>query len=246
MPERLIKSNHPDANKPDDLEQVHSFLKDYGQTIIIAVGVAIAVVLGIGAYRNYKKSTDMRASQMLMGAQSPEQLQQIVNQYPSTPSAPLALLALGARYFDSGQYDLARFAYAQFEQKHPEHPMIKMAALGQAQCFEAEGQIDQALDGFTAFAAANPGHFLEPLAVFGKARCLMELGRYDDARVAYEDFIAANPESGWMPLAESALLFVDKESRAQAKAGGKPVEFGAGPMESPVFLDPTVPSGTTP
>ena len=50
----------------------------------------------------------MRASQMLMSAQSPEQLQQVISQYPSTPSAPIAMLTLASEYFRSGQYDLAQ------------------------------------------------------------------------------------------------------------------------------------------
>jgi len=232
----------------EEVEAIHAFMKDYGQTAIIILGVALALVLGFGAYRNYKKSTAMRASRMLMGAKTPEQLQQIITEYPSTPTAPLALLALGARYYDSGQYDLARFAYAQFEQKYPEHLMVDVAEFGKAQCLEAEGQLDEAMEAFEAFQSAHPTHYLAPLAIFGKGRCLTQLGRFSEARVEYEDFIAEHPQSGWVPLAESSLLFVDKGARSM-QAGGKipqPSIQLTPSTQEPIFLNSSSPAETMP
>lgn len=238
-----------EQEKPlDEVEKLKGFLKDYGQTAVIGVGIALALVLGWGAYRNHKQSASLRASQMLMSARAPDELQQIINQYPDAPVAPLAQLTLAARYFDAGQYDMARFVYSQFEQKNPQHPLAQVATLGRAQCLEAEGQLDQAVAAFASFVAANRNHFLAPLAVLGKARSLMQMGRLDEARVEYEDFIAANPASSWTALAESALLFVDKEQRA-VRSGAGEVRMSAPsvqippPSAAPVFIESQVLSG---
>jgi TolA-binding protein len=204
-----------------DMENFRALFREHGQPVLIGLGLALAIFLGIGAYKNYRQSVALRAAQMLAGARSSEQLQQVVNLYPSTASAPIAMLALAGQYYDAGQFDLAQFTYAQFEQKYPKHPMILSAEIGKAQCLEGSGQLDQALTAFEAFSAAHTNHFLTPTARLGYARCLTQLGRYEDARAAYEEFITAYPNSGWASLAETALLFVDKEMRT-VKKGGKP------------------------
>jgi predicted negative regulator of RcsB-dependent stress response len=200
-----------------ETHQLLGLFREHGQPVLIGLGLALAIIFGFGAYKNYKKSVTLRASQMLMAARSTEQLQQIANMYSSTPSAPIALLALAGQYFDAGQFDLAQFTYAQFEQKYPEHPMKLSAELGRAHCLEGSGQPEQALTAFEAFAATHTNHFLTPMAELSRARCLTQLGRFEDARAAYEGFIVAHPESGWASLAESALLFVDKEMRNRKK-----------------------------
>ena len=242
MVEEQIEQNavQPEAAAPTETEQLHSFLRDNGRTLIIGLGVAVALALGLGAYRNYKQSVVLRASQLLMSAQSIEQIQQVANQYASTPSGPVAQLVLASQYYDAGQYDLAQFAYAQFEQKYPKHAMLQAAQLGKAQCLEASGQLDQAADAYDNFLKSRPDSFMAPLATLGLARTLTQQGRFAEAKAKYEDFIAANPESSWTPNAETALLFVEKEMRASEKGITEtPAAPAAAPSVSPLLLNPT-------
>ncbi len=240
----------PEKAPQTEKQELMALFREHVQPVLIGLGIGLALLLAWGAYKNYKASTAMRASQMLMSSRSPEQIQQVINQYPSTPAAPIAMLTLAAQYFQSGQYDLAQFTYAQFQQKYPAHPMALAAEIGKAQCLEASGQLDQALASFEAFASANPGHFLYAPAVLGKGRCLMQMGRYAEAKAVYEDYVAANPDSGWVPLADSAMLFTDKELRAQQKkqspASVKPVTSPAAGVSSeasaPLNLSPMFPS----
>ncbi len=231
-----------------EIEQLRVFMREYGQSLLIGLGLAVAVFLGLVAYRNYRESAGVRASQMLFAARTPEQLQQIVGQYGSTPVAPVALLALAEQYFDAGQYDLSQYTYQQFVQKYPKHPMVPASEIGKAQCLEAAGQLDQALETFDAFRRSHTNHFLGSVADLGRARCLTQMGRLDEARVAYEDFIAAHPKSGWDTVAETALLFVDKEIRARKKGLVEPSAASAlGTNAPPIPFSfpsaaPTVPS----
>jgi tetratricopeptide (TPR) repeat protein len=238
--EQQVEAGRPSEETPKtEKKQLLALFREHVQPVLIGLGIAIAILLAYGAYKNYKQSALMRASQMLMSARSLEQLQQVISQYPSTPSAPIAMLTLAAEYFQSGQYDLAQFTYAQFRQKFPKHPMAMMADIGKAQCLEASGQLDQALAAFEAFILANPGHFLSSSAIFGKGRCLTQMGRYTEAKAVYEDYIAANPNSGWGPLADSAMLFVDKELRAQQKKRNLPIIEPVNPV------NPKVPAATS-
>lgn len=231
MAHRVIRNPSPQQageGAKSEVEMLRGFFKEYGQTLIIAAGVCLAVVLGLGAYRNHKEAEALSASQLLMNARSSEELQQVVNQYPSAPIAPLALLGLASRYYDEGQYEAARHAYAQFETKYPAHALLAVASIGRAQCLEGEGQFEESLAMYEAFVSAQPDHFLAPLARLGKARTLVQMGRLADARVEYEDFITANPDSEWVTLAESSLMFVEKEIRAAEK--GLPAEQPAAPF----------------
>jgi tetratricopeptide (TPR) repeat protein len=206
--------------KARDLERLGplegmDFLRESGTTLLIGVGLAVAVFLGFSAYRNYKKSATVAASALLFNARTTEHLQSITSEYGSTPAAPLAYLSLAAQHFDDGQYELAQYAYVQFEQKFSGHEFQPLVDLGKAQCMEAMGQYDDALALFAEFERKWPDHYLQPMVVFGKARCYEQVGRFREAKVLYEDFLAANPTNRWAFETESAIQFVEKEMRAR-------------------------------
>jgi predicted negative regulator of RcsB-dependent stress response len=229
-----------------DVDKLHSLWREYGQPTLVGLGLAAAFLLGFGAYRAYRQNNVLKAGQLLARAGTIEQLQQVVSQYPSTPSAPLAMLTLAARQYDAGQFEMAQYTYTQFEQKYPKHPMKTAAELGRAQCLEAAGNLDQAQQAFEAFVAARPDDYLAALARLGKARVLAQANRLEEARTAYEDFIAANPESGWIPMAENALEQVNRQIRAGPVAPTAAVTLPNAPVapapEAPVVTIPEAPA----
>lgn len=228
MDEKKIDTNEPKdvdvaapetTGTPQDQEmgRLKELFREYGQTALIGLTLAVAVFLGFAVFRNYKQSSTDRAFQMLFSARAPEQMQAIVTQYGSTPAAPIALLTTASMSFDAGNYSAAEFSFKQFQQKYPTHPLAVSAALGLAQCTEADGRMDEALAAYETFLTAHADSYLAPLAVLGKARCLEQAGRFDDAKAVYEDFIAAHPDSPWAQQAESSMLFLDMHKRAAAK-----------------------------
>ena len=232
-----------------EADQLKHLFKEYGQPILIGLALALAIVLGFGAYKNYKQTSLEKAFTLLGTAKSSEQLQQVVSQYASTPAAPIATLTLASEYFVAGQYDMAQNAYFQFIQKYPKHPMREAAELGKAQCLEAGGQFEQAQAGFTALVDANPKSYLVPLAILGKGRCLEKLGKFEEAKAVYEDYLAANPDSGWEGHIKSALSFVDKDMRAaQNPVTVAPVSMTAtpAPTASEIPLQLQLPSAGMP
>ncbi|MBU0678373.1 MAG: tetratricopeptide repeat protein [Verrucomicrobia bacterium] len=204
-----------EAEHHDDLQQALNLLKEYAQPIAISVGAALVVFLGVTGYRQIKSSKQERAARLLSAATSVEQLQEIVQDYATTPSAPIAKLNAAARLFHSGQFELARLEYSQFLRDYPDHMMKPAADLGMAYCQEASGETEEALAEFDHFTEANPDHFLTPLAVISSARCLEELGRLEQAQAVYKDFIEKNPETAWAPQVQNSLMYVEKEIRAK-------------------------------
>jgi len=159
----------------------------------------------------------------------------VVDRYPNTPAAPLALLALAAQFYSSGQYEPARTAYLKFEQLYPQHVFAPAAELGRAQCAEAAFMVDVALASYEKFIATYPDYYLTPQAIFGKARCLEARGMFDNARILYEDYLTKHPQSPWEGQVKSTLQILDMKKRALLK--GQPV-VGQAPTMPAVMMAP--------
>lgn len=230
-----------------------ALIQKYGPTVLVSAGLAIAVALGFGAWQNHRQGQLERAERLLSGQPMPEEklgpgvtvqrLQMVVDRYPQTPSAPLALLALAAQFFSQGQFEPARAAYLKFEQLYPQHVFAPAAELGRVHCAEAAYMTDIALAGYEKFIAAHPDYYLTPQAVFGKARCLEMRGALDNARIAYEDFLAKNPQSPWESQVKNALQLLDMKKRAFAK--GQAVS-GQAPSVPAVVVTPPAPPAAKP
>ncbi len=205
------------ALEPMEVPEVLTFLRENGAAIVAGAGVAAAIFLGWSLFRNHQSAQRDAAAQLLFNAQSAEQIQQVVSQYPKSPAAPLAALLLAGQAFDQGQYETAQNLFADFLAKHPDHLMADQARVGILQCLEATGRHAEAVEGYAAFVAEKPGHYLESAAVFGRARSLELLGRLDEARAVYQAFIEAHADDDRLRgRAESALAFLEKEARARA------------------------------
>lgn len=197
-----------------ELEDLKQFLQTNGKSILLAVLVAAVVYVSITGYRNNRAAKAELASVALASAQSGEELESLLAEYGSTPSAPGTLLTLAGRHFREGRYDEAKAAYEQFRAEYPRHPMLRATELCLAQVTEASGDAASAQAMFEAFLADHPDNYLVPLARMGRARCLHQLGALDEARTVYEDFLAAHPEGPWTTMAETNLELVRKAMRA--------------------------------
>lgn len=205
----------PEKHAHSELEQhevkeVLRFLTRYGKLIGAGILAAVVTVLISRGLAHHKAARMTEAEQMLMAAQTPQQLEDLVERYSSTPSAPVALLDLAKTTFNSGDAAQARAYYEQFLNQYKHHDMRPVAELGLAYCTEADGDFDAAAEQFAAFAKENEGSFLQPMAVLSIARCMEQAGRVNEARIVLEDYLAGNPDSSWAGSVESALKFLGK------------------------------------
>ncbi len=204
-----------DAAAPET-EDVLEVLRTYGPAIAIGLVLAVAIFLGITFHRHRQATARMEASQRFMRAQTAEELQMIVDDYPGTVMAPMALLALASERYHEGAFDRAEMHYRRFLQDHSDHLMRPAAELGLAYSDEAQGRLDDALQGFRSFQTAHGDHYLAPPARLGEARVLGQLARYDEARAIYDE-ILDDPDHPWRAQARSDLMYMEKEIRARAE-----------------------------
>ncbi len=224
-----------------EVPEVLDFLRENGTAILLGAGVAAAIFLGWSLYRNHQTQQRASAAALLFSAQGPEQIQQVLTQYPRTPAAPLAQLILAGEAFDQGQYDYAQSLFARFLEQHPAHELRDQASFAVIQCMEAAGRVQEAFAAYTAFAAERSGHYLEPAARFGAARCLEIMGRLEEARAAYEALRDALTDDRWRGRAETAIAFVDKELRARARGDAPTAPVAPAPALNFPGLSPGAP-----
>lgn len=196
-----------------EVQEVLKFLKNYGKLIGAGILAAAVTVAASQGYAHHKASRLAKAEQLLMEARTPEQLEEVLNKYGSTPAAPVALLSLAKTFYNNGDYSQARAQYDRFLKKHKKHDLRSSAELGLAYCTEADGDFNGAAAQFAAFAERNNGSYLQPIALLSVARCMEQAGRIDEARIVLEDFLAENGNSPWFGSAESALKSLNETVR---------------------------------
>lgn len=193
------------ALEEHEVKEVVGFLKRYGKLIGTGVIAAVLTVVAVRIYTGHKASVLAKAEELLMTARSPEQLEEVISKYSSTPTAPVALLDLAKTYFNAGDAVQARAQYQRFLKKYKAHDMRPVAELGLAYCTEADGDFNGAAVQFAQLAEKYSSSYLHPLAVLGVARCMEQAGRTEEARIVLEDFLAENAGTSWAGTAENAL-----------------------------------------
>ncbi|MBI9021181.1 MAG: tetratricopeptide repeat protein [Verrucomicrobia bacterium] len=193
-----------------EVKQVLDFLKHYGSMIGIGVLAATVAILASRELSRRQADKMTQAETLLVSAQSPQQLEEVVDRYKSTPAAPVALLGLARTYFNEGDFFQARAQYERFLKKYKNHDLRPIAEFGLASCTAADGDFNGAAEQFADFIQAQGDHYLQPLATLEMARALEQAGRPEEARIALEDFLTESPDSQWAGQAAGALEQLDK------------------------------------
>ena len=204
---------HEEVLKQQALEQkevteVLVFLRKYAKPAGIAIAVVCVIVLADKLFKTQRFKKEVAADTALIDARSVQDLQNVVNDYASTPSGPLALMELARAKFNAGQIDESEELYTRFTKKHADHELAAQAELNLITCQEAKGQFGETHLLYGQFATKHAGSYLEPSAMLGQAHCLEALGQLDEAQIAYEDIIVNFPETGWSRIAAANLKTV--------------------------------------
>ncbi|MEM7396950.1 MAG: tetratricopeptide repeat protein, partial [Verrucomicrobiota bacterium] len=159
----------PEVTIVSEDQDAISKLKEY--VLPIALGATLAVVLSasIMGYKSYKEGLRATASDLLAKASTPDKLQEIVDGYPESPSAPVAVLALASDNYHEAKYDDALKYYDQLIAQYPNSMMLPSALLGRAYCYEAMGNFQKGIEEYEAFGNKTPDHYLSTMATFGQA-----------------------------------------------------------------------------
>ncbi len=232
VPEKTPQSSH----HHDELAEVKQLIETYGKPVITTLLAGMIAVGAFQLYTTHKRSHAEEAARKLATAKSIPDLEDVLENYSNTASAPAALLSAAKLYFDNGNYEIALTKYEEFLENNTEDTRCTTAELGRIFCIETRGNsqsLQEAAEAFAAFAKKHSKSFLTPQALFGQARCFEQLGKRDEAKAIYEEFIAEHAESNWLPQAEHLLEQISKD-----------VEQGTAEPVAPTVI--TVPEVTIP
>jgi tetratricopeptide (TPR) repeat protein len=191
---------HNDLRITDQFD-LEAFWTDYGKKITIAA-VAIIAIVGVLLYRQYQSSAQAeQAASMLENARDTGSLEQIIRDFPGSPTAAEAMSRLADAYYRSGKYPEASSTYERIIREFPSHVLAQSAKLGLATVLEAQGNVEGAKTQYMQIINSGPSSYVVTAAKIGLARCLQASGQNKEARQLYEEVLALGQNSPWFTQA---------------------------------------------
>ncbi|WP_372798225.1 tetratricopeptide repeat protein [Pontiella sp.] len=203
-----VKQRHA-ATEQAEVKEVLNFYMKYIKPAAAVLIVICLLVIGFSIAKSSRLKKEAAADTALMQARTAADYQAVIDNYGSTPSAPLALLGLAQQKFNAGAIAEAADLYGEFVKKYPRHDNAIQAEYNRINCIEAQGKYAEAAEAYGAFRIAQEKSHLAPQSLLDKGRCLEKLKQFDDARQVYEDVIAFYPDSGWAQLAQNNITILN-------------------------------------
>lgn len=181
----------PTAPPPtrDAAVEARVFWLRFQKEIAAALIVVVLGLIGYTGYRFYKNRRDSSAAELLGGAKSPQDYQEVASRYPNTPAAASAYLLLAEKLRNEKKFPEANAALQEFIDKNPEHDFVPTAQLAMAANLEAIGKNDEALAIYQRVVANYPNSFTAPLALISEVPLLKAKNRTDEARRVCEEIL---------------------------------------------------------
>lgn len=234
-------------------------LQEYRRPLLVGMAVlmlAVAVVVGVfwmdrlaslKAQDLEREATRMflsrpagdpkKADELLKKAIG--QYRQVLEQYPRSPTAPLAQFHLGNALVQANDLPGAIEAYQKYVVLYGAQPsMVGLVQQRLAYAYLLKGDRDQAIKAFTTILEM-PGALNKDQALFELARMEESQSRPEGALAHYQELIKSYPNSPYTNEAMLRTKILNPE-----KASGSPPAPAAPPTESPKKKDASSKAGT--
>ncbi|MDP3597560.1 MAG: tetratricopeptide repeat protein, partial [Nitrospirota bacterium] len=164
---------------------------------------------------------------------------QVVDQYPRTPSAPLALYHLGNTLVQTNELSAAIEAYQRFLMLYGSNPsMVGLVQQRLAYVYLLKGDRDLAAKALTAILE-TPGTLNRDQALFELARLEESQSRPEGALAHYQELIKTYPSSPFASEATIRTKVMDvKKSQESTSAPSSMAPAGAAPQKSSASPSP--------
>ena len=176
--------------------------------VIAVLVVALLGALGYVGFRIYAERRDAAADELLAGAKTISNYQQVIARYPNTAASRDAYLLMADAQRREGKFAEANGTLQSFLGKHPQSELAPTARLAMAGNVDAMGKTDEALVIYQQIASAYPKSYVAPLALISRAQLLKTKNRSDEARQACETIMTQYRESFWMRDAMQLLMSI--------------------------------------
>ncbi len=233
-----------EAHLVSGLEHWFFGLKDYRRPLLVGFSLVVLAAGIVGGVLWYDAQTASKAQELEREAtlhylnrpsDDPKKAdtnlkeaialyKQVVEEYPRTPSAPLALFSLGNAYLQANDVDAAIDAYKRFILMYGNNaPLLGLVHQKLGYAYQLKGDRDQAAKAFSAILEI-PGSLNRDHALFELARLEEAQSRPEGALAHYQELTKNYPNSPFANEAAIRLkaLEVKKSPEAPPAAGGAP------------------------
>lgn len=183
--------------------------------------------------------TQAAASETPSEAQNPYQevialYQDIIDQYPGTPSAGRAQYLLGSIAYQRGNYDEAKTLFSAYLKTSSQGTLAIQAEESIGYIFEQQQDYQQAIDAFKRLEA-KVSDTKKPAILLAIARNYEALGQTAEAITTYQSVVDSNTSFSLKNTAKERLDILQTAQRQpQVVAPSSPQEPAATPSEQPI------------
>ncbi len=248
-----------EAHMLSELDHALHRLQNYRRPLLVGLGVLVLAAAVVGGVfyvdrQAAQKAQDLEREAMRFlaapSASDPQKAdhalkeaitryRQVVDQYPRTPSAPLALYHLGNTLVQTNELSAAIEAYQRFLMLYGSNP--SMAGLVQqrlAYVYLLKGDRDLAVKALTGILE-TPGTLNRDQALFELARLEESQSRPEGALAHYQELIKTYPSSPFTSEATIRTKIMDvKKSQESRPAPSSMAPAGAAPQKNPASPPP--------
>ncbi len=233
VPTRTLEID--EAHLVSGLEHVLFRLQDYRKPLLVGLAVLILAVLVVGGVFWFDRQASQNAQDLEREATrlfmtrpvadpaksdaalkaAIEKYRQVVDQYPRTASAPLALFHLGNALMQANDQAGAIETYQRFIMLYGSQPMlVELARQRLAYAYLLKGDRDQAVKTFASIVE-SPGALNKDQALFELARLEEAQSRPEGALAHYQELVKSYPTSPYTNEAMVRTKMLDTKQQTE-------------------------------
>ncbi len=232
-----------EAHMLSSLDHTLHQLQNYRRPLLVGLGVVLLAAAVVGGVFYVDRQSSQKAQELAREAMrfltdpavnDPQKVdqtlkeaivryRQVVDQYPRTPTAPLALYHLGNTLVQANDVDAAIEAYQRYLAFYGSNPsMVGLVQQRLAYAYLLKGERDQAVKALTAILE-TPGTLNRDQALFELARLEESQSRPEGALAHYQELIKTYPNSPFTSEATIRTKVMDVKTAQETTAVPTPV-----------------------
>ncbi|MFM9907167.1 MAG: tetratricopeptide repeat protein [Nitrospiraceae bacterium] len=232
-----------EAHMLSSLDHTLHQLQNYRRPLLVGLGVVLLAAAVVGGVFYVDRQSSQKAQELEREAMrfltdpavnDPQKVdqalkeaiaryRQVVDQYPRTPTAPLALYHLGNTLVQANDVSAAIEAYQRYLAFYGSNPsMVGLVQQRLAYAYLLKGERDQAVKALTAILE-TPGTLNRDQALFELARLEESQSRPEGALAHYQELIKTYPNSPFTSEATIRTKVMDVKTAQETTAVPTPV-----------------------
>ncbi|MFA5139751.1 MAG: tetratricopeptide repeat protein [Elusimicrobiota bacterium] len=197
------------------VDQLTLWVQSNPQPVLWAVAALVATaLLGAGFYNRQLNRAEESWTKLAIAqsyaysgqaSAALDQVKQLADEYPATPSAAFSLLLAADVLYEQGKHKEAAEGYQKVINAPGLETTIPLAMAGLGLSREASGDYKSAAETDQRFLDTFQDHFLAPTVHASLARCLSAAGEMEKAKATYERMASLYPQTYWAEWARARL-----------------------------------------